>query len=233
MKKISLAIIAILLNCANVSNVISTKINVELKDKISNSLELCQFHDSIIQNIEQNKQFDIDNVIQRLQNQLIITQGFCGLNGVHYNNISIRHYLLLSALYLLKNDSTNSNITYLKAKELLIYNTVDDSVYSEGSSYLVYVIEMINMFLKIRNDEFLVSFKEKGMIWINKFSHNTILPPVGDTRVGINNYIFNESTKTEYDNEETCFRQNNNYLFIRHPKNINKYNNSGHIHFDL
>lgn len=202
--------------------------------KFSSTFDIVNSQTDIAYKIANNEDFDIDEAIEILSDEFALN-AFKGINQVNSNNISIRNHLILSMLYYLKGDIDSFNKERDTALIKINYNLIDDTIYSEGPYYYLYVEEIVNIYINlIGTDKELEDFRNKCKIWLLKFvMPDGSLAPIGDSRRVSYNLDFDNSNRVVYDNEETFFKINNISLFIRHPSKFNKYKLNGHVHYDI
>lgn len=200
--------------------------------KLSSTTNIVDKQTDIAYKISNNEEFDINLAIEDLSNEFMLNS-FTGINPVNKNNIAIRNHLVLSMLFYLKNDPEQHLKEYNLALQKLKHNLINDSIYAEGPSYYLYVEEIIDIYLKIINDEELKQIKFRCNNWISKYiMPDGTLAPVGDTRRSFYKE-FENYDRIVYDSEETFFKKDNISLFIRHPSKLDKYKLNGHIHYDI
>lgn len=207
--------------------------------KLTSPTEIVNIQDDIRTKIINNEDFDVDYEIERLKNHIYIDYSINGLNPVSTNNIAVRHHMLLAALYYLKDNEDKKFLKeYYKTIELITFNIVEKGIWSEGPSYYLYVEEMLDAYKKIVNepDSILDEFKKDCREWISKYiTPDDLLPPIGETRRTKCNFSeYNNKDTIIFDGQQTLIKENDLYVFIRHPTiNIKKYQNNGHIHYDI
>lgn len=218
MKTKILFIVCLFVNCLNFQN--STQIvdnQTDIANKISNGEEI-----------------DLDLAIGSLKDQALMNVA-SSVNPLNIGNIGVRNRVLLSILYYLKSDRENY-LNYLDtAKALIRHNLINDSIWSEGPSYYLYVVEMIDVYTKVvGSDDFFKEFKEKCDRWRDRYiMPDGTLAPIGDTRLNKGEYEFDNTDRIVFDNEETLIKKGVFTIFIRHPQNIDKYKINGHISYDI
>jgi hypothetical protein len=203
---------------------------------LMSSTDIVRKQDEIRSKILKGEGLDVGKEIKILDGQILIDSSFFGMNSVHRNNIAVRNHLLLAVLYNMEGKIDSVRKKYKRAKELINYNLVNDTVWSEGPSYFLYTEEMIDLYLDmVEQDNFLLNVKEKCRIWIKKYiTPDNFLPPIGDTwKVKWEESKYVAEKTMCYDSEQTLYKTENIYLLVRHPSHMHKYIKNGHIHYDV
>lgn len=197
--------------------------------------EIVCLQDNIKKDILSGKNIDYKKSINSIKDQAYVCLRLWGLNAVYYNNISIRNHLLLAVLYYKNGELTNSEKELSKAKYFIKYNLIDDCEWSEGPGYFLYTIEMVDLYLTvIFQDTFLVTVKEKGLAWLEKFkSPDGFLPPIGDTTRTFYKTYYPSSENIIKGKEQTILKNDRIWIMVRHPSSFYLYKFNGHIHFDF
>jgi hypothetical protein len=202
--------------------------------KFNSTFDVVNSQDAIANKILNSEDFNIDEAIENLNNQFVI-ESFNGLNPVSYNNIAVRNNLLLSILYYMNNNKEKHIAYHDTSLFLMKYNLIDDTIWSEGPYYYLYVQQILDVYKKvIGSDNELEQIRNNCNIWISKFSMpDGTLAPIGDSRRVLYNLPFNTSDRVVFDKEETLFKIKDITLFVRHPNELNKNKLNGHIHYDI